>query len=338
MRRILVTSGLFLAALFLQACGGGYGSSYGGGGGGTGFITSIVISPATASITVSGTKQFKAVAKDANGNTVTGAALVWKSSNTAVASVNSAGLATALAVGSTSITASITYNSGGYNNMPVTYTSNAAMLTVTTADQVMGTAATGHALAGALVTLVDAHGRSVNALSDTDGRFLLSTAGLTAPFLLKAEDGRGLVMFGVAAEAGVANIDTVTDVMLRAWYAARGSEPAAAFATGTHLIPGQQDLKQLNMGFGSLLQDTLASQGLDVSSFDLFSTPFTADSTGFDRVLDHSMVRSTKGRLRLVDGLAGKITEIRAESGALSLETRTAGMPQLTSTRRLSLP
>jgi hypothetical protein len=188
------------------------------------------------------------------------------------------------------------------------------------------------------VSLVDAHGHSVNALSDADGRFQLSTAGLTAPFLLKAEDGRGLVLFGAAAEAGVANIDTVTDVMLRAWYAARGSEPAAAFAGGTHPLPGAEALKQLNTGFGSLLQDTLAGEGLDVGGFDLFSTPFTADSTGFDRVLDHTMVRSTKGRLRLEDGLAGKITDIRADSGTLSLETRAAGMPQLTSTRRLSLP
>src|SRR5579863_9946975 len=132
MRRNTILGGLVLVCLVTLiplGCGGGGG--YGGGGGGgtipTGTITSIAITPTSASIAMGGMEQFKAVAMDANGNTVKNAALLWSSSNTAVATVDNSGLATATAVGSTQITASISY-SGGVYGMGVTYTSNMAML------------------------------------------------------------------------------------------------------------------------------------------------------------------------------------------------------------------
>lgn len=101
----------------LAACGGG--GAGGGGGGGSGVAT-IVVSPASASIAVGATQAFTAVAKDANGNTLSGVSFTWQSSNTAVASINSSGLATGIAAGTTQITAKA-------GNV----TSNAATLTVT---------------------------------------------------------------------------------------------------------------------------------------------------------------------------------------------------------------
>jgi uncharacterized protein YjdB len=64
-----------------------------------------VVTPPAATITVGGTQQFTATAFDAHGAVVPGATFQWGSSNGGVASVNSAGLATALAVGGTTITA-----------------------------------------------------------------------------------------------------------------------------------------------------------------------------------------------------------------------------------------
>lgn len=339
MRRFTVQGGLAvisLATLVLFGCGGGgYGSGYGSGGGGGGFVTSIVISPATASIAVGGTQQFTAVAKDSMGNVVTGAALVWASSNTAVATVSNAGLATAKAAGSAGITASITYNGGAYG-MGVTYTSNTAMLTITMADAVMGTVATGKPLAGALVSLTDSRGRTESALSGTDGRFQLSTAGLSGPFLLKADDGRGRVLFGAAAEDGIANIDTLTDVMLRAFYGARGTDAAAAFAA--HVVPDARTLGALDQGFTGLMQDTLAGQGLDVPHFSLRSTAFDANGRGFDRVLDNTAVSVANGRLLLTDNLAGRMTEIGSTAHAITLTTRSLGMQPVATVKSVALP
>jgi hypothetical protein len=92
-------------------------------GGGGQPVTSINITPTTATLAIGATQLFTATALDASLNPVTSVAFVWTSSNTAVATINSAtGLATAIAAGTTDIAAT----SGGV-------TSNVAVLTVTCA-------------------------------------------------------------------------------------------------------------------------------------------------------------------------------------------------------------
>lgn len=322
MRRISTLSGLTavsLATLLLLACGGG-GGAYGGGGstssggGGTsGIATSITISPTTASIAMSGTQQYAAVSQDMNGTKLTGVPLNWVSSNSAVAIVDATGMATAKGTGTASISASVTYNSGGAYSTTgngTTYTSNMATLTVTAMDAVMGVTATGHAMAGVLVTMKDATGKSAVTASGDDGRFSLSTAGLKGPFLIKADDGRGRVLFGAAAGSGGANVDTVTDLLVRTWYAAHGSTPEAAFADmSAHPAPDAKSLVLLDKNFAGLLDKTLTAEGLDSQKFSLVSTSFNADGTGFDAVLDHTSA-VTGPHLQLQDGLAGRMTEI----------------------------
>lgn len=334
MRRIPAVTGLTflsLALLFFLGCGGGYSSTgYGGtgGGGGMGIATNLIISPTTASVTVSGMQTFTVVTKDSSGNTLSGVAVLWSSSNPAVATINSAGVATGVAVGTTNITASVTYNSGGgYTTGPgTTYTSNMATLTVTTMSDVMGTAATGHALAGAVMTLKDSTGKSQTGMTDAGGHYLLSTAGMQGPFLVRADDGRGHSMFGATSGVGVANVDTVTDLMLRAWYAGHGSTPEQAFADmGAHPAPDAKALQVMDHAFGDLLRDALTSEGVDADKFDLFATPFTANSTGFDAVLDNTHA-VTGSRLELQDGLMGRTTDIAAGSGGMSLTTGGTGM------------
>lgn len=345
MRKIFTVSGLTLvsltALLFLGCGGGGYGGSGygGGGGGGSGIVTSITIAPVTASITMGTMQQYTAVTKNSSGTTVSGVTLTWASSNPAVATINSSGAASAVGLGTASITASVTYNSNGvYTTGPgTTYTSNMATLTVTAMDAVMGTAATGHAMAGALVTLKDASGKTAITVSGADGRFSLSTAGLKAPFLMKADDGRGRTLFGAAAAAGGANLDTVTDLMLRAWYAAHGSTPEAAFADiGAHPAPDGKSLAILDKNFTGLLDTALAAEGLDSRNFSLFSTSFNADGTGFDAVLDHTQAL-TGSHLQLLDGLAAQMTDIGFEGKTMSFSTHGMddGMPL---TQHLELP
>jgi hypothetical protein len=89
-------------ALLLQACpGGGNGGTDGGSNGG---IATVSLSPASASITVGAKKQFYATALDSSGKPVS-AAFTWTSSMPAVATVDGAGLATAVGQGTTNITA-----------------------------------------------------------------------------------------------------------------------------------------------------------------------------------------------------------------------------------------
>ncbi|QSZ68327.1 DUF3344 domain-containing protein [Methanofollis aquaemaris] len=76
-------------------------------------LTAIEVSPATANVAVNATQQFNATVKDRNGNEMTGVGLAWASSNESVGMVNATtGLFTALAAGSTTVTASAESVSG----------------------------------------------------------------------------------------------------------------------------------------------------------------------------------------------------------------------------------
>ena len=131
---------LMLAGLLcLCACGGG------GGGSSTTppapTLATITVTTASSSIAVNATDQFTAVAKDSNGNTMSGVAFTWTSSATSVATINSSGLATGLLAGTSQITAS----SGGVTSSAVTLTVTPgplATITVTAASSSIAVNAT----------------------------------------------------------------------------------------------------------------------------------------------------------------------------------------------------
>ena len=335
--RTLRTSGMALALaslLALAACGGVGG--YGGGGGSApaGTITTINLTPVTATIAVNGTQQFTAVGKDSGGNTVNGATFTWSSSNPAVATISNSGLATGMTAGTTTITASISY-AGGIYGMGVTYTSNPATLTVTAAAMAVGTMAVGRAVPGAVVSLKDSQGQTVVAMTDGSGRFQLATSGLNAGFLLKGEDNQGHVLFSFADSAGNINITPLTDLMVRMWYHAHGTTADAAFADpAAHPVPQAAQLVTLNSSVTDMLAGALTSQGLDPAKFNLVATPFVANGTGFDRVLDGITVAQSSDQFLLRDTLGQRETAITFDAGhhavtfsTMDLSGRTAGSP-----------
>lgn len=70
-------------------------------------VTSVVVSPQSPQVTIGNTVQLSAAAKDAAGNTLAGRTASWSSSNTAVATVDANGLVTAVAAGSSTMTATV---------------------------------------------------------------------------------------------------------------------------------------------------------------------------------------------------------------------------------------
>jgi Bacterial Ig domain len=78
----------------------------------TGIVGQIVVSPPVDTVNVGGTAQFTATLFDLHGNPVAGPAVVWTSSNPAVATVDASGLATGVSPGTVTITASLGYVSG----------------------------------------------------------------------------------------------------------------------------------------------------------------------------------------------------------------------------------
>lgn len=99
---------LFLLGLFAAMCAC---TSSGGGGGSN--LSSIAVTPATASAFVSGTQQFTATGTYSDGTTDDITTQVdWISSQTSIASISSTGLATGVAVGASTITATLDGKSG----------------------------------------------------------------------------------------------------------------------------------------------------------------------------------------------------------------------------------
>jgi uncharacterized protein YjdB len=68
-------------------------------------VASVSVTPATATVSVGGTQQYTAVTRDAGGNVLTGRTITWASGTTATATVSASGLATGVAAGSATITA-----------------------------------------------------------------------------------------------------------------------------------------------------------------------------------------------------------------------------------------
>jgi len=68
-------------------------------------VASVSVSPSSASIVVSSTRQLTAVVRDANGTALPDRAVAWSSDNTAVATVDATGLVTAVSAGAATITA-----------------------------------------------------------------------------------------------------------------------------------------------------------------------------------------------------------------------------------------
>ena len=280
-----------LGISMLSACGGGGGS----GSPVAQSIGSIVVAPSPVTMGMATTQQFTATARDQSGNAMSGVTLVWSSSNSSVATINGSGMASALAVGTTNITASAQG-----------ITSAAVSVTVVQATSVTGTAATGAPMPSALVTLKDSRGTARTATTDATGHFSIDTTALATPFILRVQPANGPALYSVSAEAsagGVINITPLTDLIVRSWYGARHIAVDAAFADPVvNSLPSPSSVEVVNKLFSSMMQQWLVQAGLDVATFNLISSPFNADSTGLDGVLDKLDVDTDASTLTVTSG------------------------------------
>ncbi|HET7650607.1 MAG TPA: Ig-like domain-containing protein [Gammaproteobacteria bacterium] len=310
--------------LTLWGCGGGgysYGSSSSGSSGSStgGGISTITLSPTSSTIAVGATQQFTATAKNANGTTVSGVTYTWKSSDTNVATVDANGLATGVAAGTTKISAIYKYSISGVS---YSISSNQATLTVSATGMVAGIAAVGHALSGALITFKDSQGQVQFADTDSNGRFTLATAGFRAPFLLKATDSQGDVMYSIATGDGNVNIDPLSSVVAQLWYLSHGSSIQTALAD-----PQQQprllqtSLAALDRALAHSLSVPLASHGLDSTAVSLLNTPFTANGSGLDGVLDQTSVVNLRNGFVVSNRSLGIDVMLQATHNMITIRT-----------------
>ncbi len=165
-----------------------------------------------------------------------------------------------------------------------------------------GTAATGAPIDGT-VTVKDAKGVEKNIATGTDGSFTLDVAGMTASYLLKIMPSSGPTLYSYASQNGqtvnltpttnlamnLAASPTTLDAMYADWDGTAVTAALVATAEGT---------------VRANLVTQIEAAGLDAATFNLFTTAFTADSTGIDGVLDNITITvdTTTGDYTFDDG------------------------------------
>ncbi len=198
-----------------------------------------------------------------------------------------------------------------------------------TKTSVTGTAAQGAAIADATVTLVDASGATATATTAADGTFTLDTTGLTPPFMIKLVSG-GTTLFSVSAEAGagtVMNVTPLTDLIIRSWYEVQGVTVDDAFAAPVaNPAPSPAAVEIIGSVVQRIVQLWLDQAGVS-GDFNLISTPFDADGTGVDQVLDLTTVDTSTGDIVITDGDTTQSTAVSYSTtdGSISVDTTTDG-------------
>jgi hypothetical protein len=110
----------FLMVLVMSGCGGGSGSS-------PPALVAIAVTPADPAVARGTTQQFTAMGTYSNKSTQDlSASVTWTSTNTGAATISATGLATAIATGSTTITAS----TGGVSGSTILTVTNAALVSI----------------------------------------------------------------------------------------------------------------------------------------------------------------------------------------------------------------
>jgi protocatechuate 3,4-dioxygenase beta subunit len=143
--------------------------------------TTVTVAPATVTLNAIGaTQQLTATVKDQNGAAMSGQAITWSSSSTAVASVSTAGVVTALANGTAQVTATAGSASG---SAAITVAQAAGSVQTVSGDAQSGTVLT--ALAQPLVVRVNdsqgnpVEGTSVGFVPSADGGVVTPSTATT---------------------------------------------------------------------------------------------------------------------------------------------------------------
>ncbi|PYE20546.1 hypothetical protein C7410_11684 [Paraburkholderia silvatlantica] len=171
-----------------------------------------------------------------------------------------------------------------------------------------GTVAAGNAVANANIQIIDANGKALNATADSSGNYTAPLSGLTTPLLIVANDPAGMqpALYSVLAALptgsapAVVNVTTLTSA-LSALLTASGNpvDLAQSGSLSSHVTPSAVDSAGATLN--AALKDILSQNGLNAASFNAVASPFGANHTGQDAVIDSvQMVPAPAGGFKLV--------------------------------------
>ncbi|MCF6364227.1 MAG: hypothetical protein L3J88_12975 [Gammaproteobacteria bacterium] len=170
---------------------------------------------------------------------------------------------------------------------------------------IQGTAATGAALANATITVKSKSGATQSDISDANGKFKVDDLADDGPYLLRVDKGNGNFLYSVAHSNNTAtinrNIHPYTDLIVRNWFKIKGLDLDAEFAGAGAIasMPTQEEVDDIKDEIQAIVAQVLDKNGV-AADVDLLSTPFDADSTGFDGFLDNSSVIINNNQITII--------------------------------------
>lgn len=160
-----------------------------------------------------------------------------------------------------------------------------------------GVVAAGAPIANASITIKDASGTTKSATAQSNGSYSLDVSNLKAPFVIEATGvlaGNQVVLHSVlpsvtAGASATANVTPLTEALLAT---VAGAKPVKVFTTPdtTKLTPAAVDAVQATLK--TALATVLTAAGVQ-ANVDLVQSPFMANKTGLDAVLDTVKVQVT---------------------------------------------
>ena len=170
---------------------------------------------------------------------------------------------------------------------------------------------------------------------EEDGQYSVDTVLGDGPWLLRVDLGNDNFSFGIAYEAGIANVHSYSDVVLRSWFFRQYdvSDLNAAFDAEDALqpLPDAATFASLAAPFLGVVELVLNDYSL--SGEQLFNEDFRNDDTGIDRFLDLNPVIAEGDRVRFVktdpfDGVQSSTSASILLGGALGQgDTTLPSMP-----------
>lgn len=184
------------------------------------------------------------------------------------------------------------------------------------AQTVSGVAATGAAMQGATVTLVDAEGKSVDCPADaTTGAFHCTVTGMTAPFALSAfgnvaDSQATLIAVSETGGTQTINITPITNAIAATLI---GDNPTKLMGN-TGLLQTKvttQAVAGTEQAYAAALADLLAATGN--TGVDLISGPLTAGGPGLDKLLDQLKINVLPDGGVQISSVAGASSDTPAQ-------------------------
>ena len=185
-----------------------------------------------------------------------------------------------------------------------------------------GTVAAAAPIANTAISLRDSTGKIVSLTTSATGTFDANVA-LTLPVVTRAPNPEtGQFIYSYTDTAGNTNIHPLTDAILRIWYAVKrpgGNIDDDFINSAPSTLPTASEVSFIKAMLERVILDYLSAAGISPGSFDLITSPFASDGTGFDKVLKGIRISVTGTGAVNIIVLPGSALESVVKSGGYSL-------------------